>query len=706
MKSKPNLLFISIDTTRADRIGAYGYGLAQTKTIDRLAKEGVLFEDASTIAPITLPAHASMMTGLTPPAHGVRDNGAYALSDKTETLAEKLLAKGYLTHAIVSAAVLDSRYNLDQGFEGYEDDLWGEEKPPMFMVPDRPAAKTQKLAQDQLELWAKKDPAKPFFMWVHFFDPHRPWKPKATMGYLTATAYDAEIASVDESVEAIIRTLKKTGDLENTIIVFVGDHGESLGEHGEKTHGLFVYQSTIHVPLIIHYPAGLPAGKRYKAPVSIIDIAPTVLGVMGFEPAMGQGRDLLPAILGKVTEPQLPIYAESMLSQSGFGMAPLFSMRLGSHKYIRVPRAELYDLKTDAKEESNLFDAKSEKVLALQKELDAWLVASEKIAPPIEANPMDAETTEVLMALGYLAPASERKSFDGIDPKDGVLIHRQLEKGRHLCQRKKWKEAQDVLEAVIKDQPTFTSALNTLGMVHTRLKQPEKAIEVYKQSLSADPHQYRMYAALANIALKESKFEDAKKLLEKTLNLAPEFAEGVIRMGFVTEKLGDKKTAKEHYKKALAIDPHVVRVFASFGDHLYENGNYPDALRFYNKTLEHTPDNFRALIGAGSSAQKLSDLKSAGEFYAQAQKAKPDTWIGHYNVACIAALTGQTDEAFLNLERALNHGFKKPKILRADPDFKSLHKDERFKTLLKDVVAVAKKMQEKKKEVKEKQTQQ
>src|SRR5262249_8270931 len=254
-RHRPNVLVVTVDTLRADRLGCYGFGLAQTPAIDRLANEGVRCTDAATSAPITLPAHSSIMTGLYPPAHGVRDNGNYALAPEAVTLAERLEAAGYRTGAFVSAAVLTRRYGLDQGFEVYDDDLWTEDEPELFMVRERPAARTADRALAWLDDWRKNVPGRPFFMWIHFFDPHQPYKVRsADLAALAPTPYDAEVAEADRGVGRLIEWLRRRGLLDDTLVVFTADHGESLDEHGEPTHGIFIYDATIHVPLIWRLP--------------------------------------------------------------------------------------------------------------------------------------------------------------------------------------------------------------------------------------------------------------------------------------------------------------------------------------------------------------------------------------------------------------------------------------------------------------------
>ena len=284
----PNVLLVTLDTTRADRLGAYGYALAQTPTLDRLAAEGAVFERHSTTAPITLPAHISILTGLLPPTHGVRDNGAYALSKDIQTLPEHLAEHGYDTRAWVSAAVLDARYDLDQGFAHYDDDLSSQDTPPLFLIRERPGAQT---AAEVVGFLEDADPQVPFFAWMHLFDPHQPRRPDPRTRALAPTGYDAEIATADLALGDVIDALERTERLDDTIVVVTADHGEGLGEHGERTHAVFIYDSTMHVPLIVRHPGSVPAGVRIDQPTSAVDIVPTILGLpRSAAPRYARGR--------------------------------------------------------------------------------------------------------------------------------------------------------------------------------------------------------------------------------------------------------------------------------------------------------------------------------------------------------------------------------------------------------------------------------
>jgi arylsulfatase A-like enzyme len=297
-----NVLLVTLDTTRADRLGCYGYTDAHTPALDSLAAQGVLFERAFTPAPVTLPAHASLLTGLVPPVHGVRDNGIYRLRDEAVTLAELLGDAGMVTAATVAAYVLASRFGLAQGFSHYDERLKGQLGKPAAFYVERPAEEVTDAALGWLE---KRNDKKNFFLWVHYFDPHSPYVPPARFDSLCpGRPYDGEIAYMDSQLGRLLGALRSDGQYENTLVVVVGDHGEALGEHGEPTHGIFLYNSTVRVPLIVKFPAGEHAGGRVDANVSLVDIFPTVLERAGLSVPSGiQGRSLLPLLGGERAVP-------------------------------------------------------------------------------------------------------------------------------------------------------------------------------------------------------------------------------------------------------------------------------------------------------------------------------------------------------------------------------------------------------------------
>lgn len=673
--SRPNVLIVTIDTLRADRLGCYGYGLARTPVVDRLAKEGVRCSDATTSAPITLPAHSSIMTGLYPPAHGVRDNGNYALGTEAVTLGERLSSAGYHTGAFVSAAVLARRYGLDQGFEVYDDELWAEDEPPIFMIRERTGERTATRAVAWLDAWKQAGEAEPFFLWMHLFDPHQPHDTKSVeLAVMLPTAYDVEVAEADLATGQVVEWLRREKLLDDTLVVVTADHGESLGEHGEPTHGIFIYDATVHVPLIFRLPGVLPADRVYAGPVRHIDIAPTVLGVVGLGGDVGgqgmQGVDLLAALRGDSAPPALTQYSEARLAEEGFGMAPLFGVREGGKKWISAPKPELYDLKADPKETQNLYPS------AAAEPLQASLTAVEKdsSARAIDAptREIDRETEEMLRALGYLAPPDERAAMAGRDPKDGIGVYNKMQEARQLSQMKQLDRSDALLHEILDEMPDNVSARNLLALGAVERGDFDGAEREYEESLRHQPRQHRVLGALGAMALRRRDLFGAERRLHEALEMAPTYVEAMSNLGLIAAMRDDEAGAQMWYERATAADPTYPHVNRRLADLYYEQKDWARARDYYRRVLETVPEHFEALIQAGNASRFLDDDAEAARYYRAAAELRDDSWIPPYNLACLQALDGKTDEAMASLETSVARGLTRDALLDDNDDFASL----------------------------------
>jgi len=690
-KRRPlNVLLITIDTLRADHLGCYGFNLAHTPRIDRLAREGVRATDAVAAAPITLPSHASILTGLLPPAHGVRDNGTYALGDDAVTLAERLKAAGYSTHAAVSALVLNRRYNLAQGFDSYDDDLWAEDAPRLFMIRDRRAAKTAERVAGWLDTWSEAKTRRPFFVWTHFYDPHQPYEPLPEDRVRCPTPYDGEIAGADKGVGRIVDELERLGVLDDTLVILTADHGESLGEHGEKTHAVFVYDATLHVPFLLRSPRLFSAGTVYTGPVRSVDIVPTVLSALGLPGGEEtQGADLLRALQGKAEPLQLPQYSESLLAEVGFGMAPLYAVRSAGIKWIRAPRPEVYDLKKDPHELHNLYPQEARRGARLDRELSALLADSQKRALGAQKSPMDRETLENLQALGYLAPAGMRQTMKGIDPKDGIVLYNKLEEARHFAQGKQWPEAERKLREIMEVTPANLSALNILALCRFQQDDLPGAYGLYLRSLALDPKQSRVYAMLGAISMIREDFAAAERNYRQALAITPAFVEAMSSLGFIAAVHGKDGEAQRWYEKAIAADPGFPRVYRRLGDLYYERGDWDKAFVNYRKTIRIIPSDFTAVVQAGNAARRKGDRKGAAELFRQAARLRPDSWVPVYNLACLRAVEGDLPAALELLGQLPGKGFHNPGLLEADEDLKALRGSPELRRIIAAVEAAA-----------------
>lgn len=680
-RKRPNVLIITIDTLRYDRLGCNGAVLASTPNIDRLAAEGVRLTNAVSAAPITMPAHTSIFTGLLPPAHGVRDNGNYSLSDQAVTLAERLREAGFTTHAIVSALVLNRRYNLSQGFETYDDELWSEDDPKLFMIRERPAPRTAERWVKWFGTWAGTKQKKPFFSWVHFFDPHQPYRAPPSLVARSLGPYEAEVAYVDQSVGKIIETLRNAGELDDTIVLLTADHGESLGEHGEKTHAVFVYDATVHIPMIWRYPAELKP-RVFDGPARSIDIVPTLLELLKLPPAKEvQGRSLLDALKGKRSS-DLPQYSESLLSEVGFGMAPLFAVRDAGFKFIRAPKPELYNLRNDPRELRNLYDSDRRTAAKLDRELTEILDESNRRALRAAAAPMEHETEQSLQALGYLAPRAQREAMSGIDPKDGMPLYNKLEEARHFAQQKKWGDAEKVLQELIATTPRNVSAINILGLVSLRQGKLDLAKEYYSRSLALDPGQFRVLGILGALQLADADYDGADAYFAGAIAVNPRFAEAWANRGFLRALQGDEKGAEEFYQKGIAADPTFPRVQSRLADLYYERDDFAKALQWYQKVLGSEPNDVRALLQAGNAARRVGEKSEAERYFQKVEALRERWWVPTYNRACLAAVSNEPDKALRLLSAAAEKGLRNRTLVEGDVDLASIHDRPQFKALL------------------------
>jgi len=691
----PHIVVITVDTLRADRLGCYGYDRAQTPHIDKLADEGVLVERAIAAAPLTLPTHASIFTGLRPPSHGVRDNGLFHVSDEAMTLAERLAAEGYRTHAFVSAMVLHRRYNLDQGFDGYDDQLWAEHEPVAFQFRERSAPHTMNRVLKWLgpTLDDSSRDAAPLFLWVHFFDPHAPHAPPAETLATAAPPYDGEITEVDRQVGRLVDMLDDEGVLDDTLIVLTSDHGESLGEHGESTHSVFIYESTVHVPLIFRYPRVLPSGKTVEGPMGSIDVMPTILGLVGESPGATQGLDMSAPLLGDSPFPSVAKYSESMHPKLAYGMAPLRGIREGPWTYIRAPRPELYDRRSDPGETRNLLDetlelepkareAAEAQANTLDQRLAALLENDGGQGAAAKAKPLDEQTTAMLQALGYLGEPGVEKGLEGMDPKDGNRILERIEDGRRHYNAGEYAQCVEDLKAVLKELPSNVFALNTLAACELKAGNPQRAQAIYTDSLAVEPRQHLALVQLGRLLLSQGKPEEARRMFRDALRVLPDSVEAMSLMGYLERSIGNTEEALRWFDQAIETEPSYPQPYLGRGDLALYVGNVAEAKKWYDDALELQPQNPRAALQAGVCALKMGDLPGAESLFLTSTRADPSSWYPLYMLATARALQNDADGAFRYLEEARLRGFSDRAALTKNASLASLAGDPRMEKLL------------------------
>ncbi|MEX0724907.1 MAG: sulfatase-like hydrolase/transferase [Planctomycetaceae bacterium] len=540
-----NVLLITLDTTRADHLGCYGAAVAKTATLDALAERGVLFERAYAPVPLTLPSHAAMFTGLLPPEHGVRLNGAYRLDESIPTLAEQLSKAGYRTGGFIGAFVLDRQFGLNRGFDVYNDDLHGDRERTNGIAPapgshapaddghdhkERPGAEVV----DAALAWLNDEPDEPFFCWVHVFDPHLPYLPHAELfgSQFEDRPYDAELAYVDVQVQRLVDFLKETNAGEQTLVIIAGDHGESLGEHGEQTHGYTLYNATLHVPLIFSCPSLWKNKVRVSEPVSLVDLTPTVLELLDLPSSSAHsGRSLAAAAAGRPF-PSLPCYAETLQPEYEAHWSPQFGLITERWKYIRSPRRELYDLQDDPRELTNLAEHHPEKVEAFEAQLADWESSMTPRDAPLAPLTPDAQRT--LASLGYASgnDGAMDAAQTGVDAgengpadiKDRIAYYNQYIAAVRLLHQGELEEAASELQAVVAAVPDYFKAQYNLGVCLMRLKRYAEAAETFERAIEIDANPTAL-VSLAKAKLSQNRPAEALAPLKQAQQLQPQSEE-------------------------------------------------------------------------------------------------------------------------------------------------------------------------------------
>jgi len=549
-----NVALITLDTTRADRLGAYGYEKTATPHLDRLAREGILFADAVSPAPITLVAHSSILTGLDPHHHGVRNNGQYRLDPSQMTLAEVLKAQGYETAAFVSGFVLDARYGLAQGFDIYDDRTETLPGQPFGGLGERHAEAVTDAALGWL---GGRAGTKPFFLWVHYYDPHAEYKPpEAFARRFPASPYDGEIAYMDSQIGRLIPALEKTG--EKLLVVVAGDHGESFGEHSEYSHSHLIYDTTQRVPLFLWSPASIPnAAVVNEGVVGLVDIFPTVLDLLGIQ--LDGPSDGVSLRLARENR-ERAIYMEAMAPFLDNGWAPLHGLRRRYDKYIFAPRPEYYDLAADPDESESLYGRESARsaVARLADDLAARLKDSPSAeAIAAAATKPDPESLRRLQALGYLSGAGSSTATEGglPDPKDMMPIQTLLIESRTLRREGRLEDALRKAEQALERAPKDPEVLEENGLVYVEMNRLQEAEESLRACAKLKPNP-NISILLAEILAETGRRSEGSDLLMQAMEQEPDHGGVMITWGDFLADEGKYDEAMAWYQKAKAVDPY------------------------------------------------------------------------------------------------------------------------------------------------------
>jgi arylsulfatase A-like enzyme/Flp pilus assembly protein TadD len=691
-RSRPavrNVLLISIDTLRADHVSAYGFPRPTTPNIDAVAREGVLFRSVHTPVPMTLPAHVSMLTGTLPPTHGLRDNLLRRLPEGSLTLAEMLKAKGFTTGAVVSSFVLDRRFGTSQGFDSYDDRFQA-----MHKIGDLSERKGDEAARVARE-WLDQHRDRPFFFFVHFYDPHEPYEPPEPFASEWKDhPYEGEVAFADHGVGQVLEKLRQLGLYDSTLIVITGDHGEMLGEHGELNHGFFIYEGALRVPLVVRVPHTEAAARQVDLPVSLIDIVPTVLSLVGAEvPKEVQGVDLSPWIAGRgAGGGARPLYAETVTPTRYYGANSLLGVIADGWKYIETTRPELYDLRNDPGEAVNLIAREPARADALGRTLVAILAAAGRAPGPApQSAALDEESRQRLAALGYLGRGGDVSSngFDRSkeDPKDLIAFFRKDQQLNKLVEDKKYVEARALCDDMLRQRPGFadchlqmskiaaaegnldaarTAAAKAVAVgpknerAHLQLAallrergDLDGAIAHFRQALALEPGNPDTRTWLGRALTEKGQLDEAASLLGPGASGQPESAMAATQLGYVLAKQGKLPEAVASYRRALALDPGSVEAQAYLGSALASQAQWDEAITHIEIALNARPENAELHDWLGMALREKGRPGEALAHFREAVRLGPGLAMAHFNLGRALKQQGKLDEAVPHYRRAL-----------------------------------------------------
>ncbi|MDH7513394.1 MAG: sulfatase-like hydrolase/transferase [Clostridiales bacterium] len=652
-KNPLNVLLITVDTLRADRLSCYGNARLQTRAIDALAERGALFTRAFAHTPTTLPSHTNILLGTTPLTHGVHDNANFIVDKKFPTLATYLKSYGYATGAFVGAFPLDSRFGLTQGFDVY-DDNYGTPANQEFTFVER---KAEVVVEQALSWLSDRNPNEKWFLWIHCFDPHQRYLPPEPFQSLYKDRpYEGEIAYVDFALGKLLGYLEDKKLTENTLIVFTGDHGESLGQHGESTHGYFAYNATLQIPLLIVFP-GIKKGT-VEQNVAHIDIFPTVCDVLGIDRlAFLQGISLLPAIKGRKL-PDRMIYFESLYPYYSRGWAPLQGYIEGTEKFIETPIPEVYDLEADFDEMVNMAEQKK---LDKHREKLGRLIAEFSSSPLAQTRPVDRETQERLQSLGYVSipqALAKRNFTDQDDLKILLPYQNMLQQAMAAYHRRDLEEGAKLLRRIIAERKDFDLAYSYLATIYKDQKRLKEAVAVLKEGVENNPQSIKILSTYGIFLVEVRAYDAAIEILKKTLSLIDYDPDVWNYLGVAYYHKGSYAEALKAYDRVLALDDNYPVVFNNLGSLHFsvflktkEKTSYDKAVASFRRAIELDPNYPSAYNGLGVALRQAGDLDGAIQNWEKAVEVKPDYGFALYNLGLACAIKGDKKKALEHLTK-------------------------------------------------------
>ncbi len=620
-----NLILVTIDTVRADHVGAYGSMLGLTPTLDRLAGEGLRFERTYAHVPMTLPSHTTIMTGLYPMSNGVRDNGSFRFDGTKATLAGALKAAGYRTGAFIGAFVLDARFGLNTGFDEYDDRMIGSGS--NLEVVQRTAEEVLAPAGDWI--LSRTEPGRPpFFAWVHLYDPHEPYTPpEPYRSRYSSDPYSGEIAYADAALGVFLNRLRVGGALDHTLVVITSDHGESLGEHGERTHGLFAYDATLRVPLVLWAP-GVLGARVIRQPARLVDVMPTILDLIGVDrsPA-GQridGRSLRPFVGGEQPSDDPGSYFEALNANLTRNWAPLTGFVRNGLKVVDLPLPELYDLSTDPHELHNVYGAQRDRARDLETRLDGVIRSADSSALTPEAP--DADAAARLRSLGYVVGPSARRPHEyaaADDPKRLVHLNAALDEATAAWSRGDGAHAIDILHTTLSERPDLTIAYERLAFVLRAGGRIPEAVRVLDEAAREGHANDALLQSLGEMLRDAGDLSRSASVLEAILERNAADLQTADALGQTYARMGRARDAEAMFRRVLAASPNTAATWNNLGSAYLAEGKTDDALDALSRAVALNPALATAHNGLGVAYAKAGQTTRAVAEWERALQLRP-----------------------------------------------------------------------------------
>lgn len=667
-----NVILITLDTTRADHLSCYDADQVQTPNLDALAAAGTIFERCISQVPLTLPSHTTILSGSYPAFHQVRDNGAFVVPEGLELLSETLQQRGFATSAFISAYVLHRKWGLNRGWDYYGDSFRFSKLKTVSL------SNIQKLAGDvlpEVEAWLEKNGQRKFFSWIHLYDPHSPYAPPEPFAsQYRSHPYRGEVAYMDAELGKFFSFLKARGLWDNTLIVVAGDHGEMLGEHGEDTHGFFIYEAAVHVPLIVRSPWPLPA-RRVATTVELVDIMPTILEALAIAPGKTQqGKSLLPLAFGDGSEGFGQAQCETWYPRLHYGCSELTALYQDGYKFIEAPQHELYDLANGgAAEDDNLWFKKSAVGKKMKKNLqDFQARIGRGSLPSTSQAALSREDRQKLAALGYLSTVSDSTEKTILtDPKTKIKVYNEITRVRELEENGQIGQAIVLMNEILARDPEIVDGRSLLGNLYYREKRFPEALAAYRQVIRQKANSNFAMVDVVNTLMAMKQLDQAEKEIHAFRAIFPKDATFLRLLGQVAEQRQRPDEALSWFQKALLLDPKYAEVHLKMGEIYFQRQDLAGAENSLARAQEINPDLSKVAFIRAQVADASGDLELARKSYLRELEINEKNVSAVFNLAQVCKKLGRMDEAlrFFRMTTEIDPGFNLPFFIIARTNF-------------------------------------